>query len=333
MAIKKYLSYDGLLFFWTQLKTLLAGKVDVVDGKSLSTNDYTNAEKTKLAGIETGAQVNTVTGIKGSSETDYRVGNVNITAANIGLGNVNNTADSVKSVASAVTATKLGSTTVGSGTQPIFLNTGTATASTSTVGGTTQPVYMNTGVISPTTYSLSKSVPADAVFTDTHYTSSNVVGGTATDTANSSTALSNGNVFLNSVENGAVTSSNKITGSGATTVTTDASGNIIVTSTDNNTTYSAGTGLSLSGTTFNHSNNITAGTASGDASKTLTFGGTFAIPSVTYDATGHVTSKGTTTMTMPGNPNTDTMMTQTVSTTNSAYPVLLSSATTTGTRK
>ena len=30
-------------------------KVDKVSGKGLSTNDYTNAEKTKLAGIETGA--------------------------------------------------------------------------------------------------------------------------------------------------------------------------------------------------------------------------------------------------------------------------------------
>lgn len=68
----------------------------------------------------------------------------------------------------------------------------------------------------------------------------------------------------------------------------------------------AGTGLSLSGTTFNHSNSVTAGTAQGDASKTLAFGGTFTIPTVTYDAQGHVTGKGTTTMTMPANPNTDT---------------------------
>ena len=72
------------------------------------------------------------------------------------------------------------------------------------------------------------------------------------------------------------------------------------------TTYSAGTGLSLSGTTFKHSNSVTAGTAQGDASKTLTFGGTFTVPTVTYDAQGHVTGKGTTTMTMPANPNSDT---------------------------
>lgn len=80
---------------------------------------------------------------------------------------------------------------------------------------------------------------------------------------------------------------------------------------DTNTTYSAGTGLTLSSTTFNHSNSITAGTAKGDDSKTLTFGGTFAIPTVTYDAQGHITGKGTTTMTMPSNPNTDTKVTST----------------------
>lgn len=42
-----------------------------------------------------------VTGVKGSAETEYRTGNINITAANIGLGSVNNTADSAKTVAKA----------------------------------------------------------------------------------------------------------------------------------------------------------------------------------------------------------------------------------------
>lgn len=39
----------------TQLKTLSNNKVDKVSGKGLSTNDYTTAEKNKLAGIATGA--------------------------------------------------------------------------------------------------------------------------------------------------------------------------------------------------------------------------------------------------------------------------------------
>ena len=56
---------------------------------------------TKLAGIEQGAQVNTVTGVKGDAEANYRIGNINITKANIGLGNVDNTSDLNKPVSTA----------------------------------------------------------------------------------------------------------------------------------------------------------------------------------------------------------------------------------------
>jgi len=83
------------------VKTGLDGKVDKVAGKGLSANDFTNALKTKLDGIEAGSQVNTVTGVKGNSEGSYRTGNVNITKANIGLGNVDNTADTSKPVSTA----------------------------------------------------------------------------------------------------------------------------------------------------------------------------------------------------------------------------------------
>ena len=41
------------------------GKVDKVDGKGLSSNDYTNADKQKLAGIESDAQKNKVTSVNG----------------------------------------------------------------------------------------------------------------------------------------------------------------------------------------------------------------------------------------------------------------------------
>ena len=73
--------------------------------------------------------------------------------------------------------------------------------------------------------------------------------------------------------------------------------------TNTNTTYSAGAGLTLNGTKFEHTNSVTAGTAKGDDSKTLSYGGTFTIPSVTYDAQGHITTKSTTTMTMPAVPS------------------------------
>lgn len=84
--------------------------------------------------------------------------------------------------------------------------------------------------------------------TDTHHTAYNYVG--AADTA-SNAATTNGNTYLKLYENGTKRSQFKITGSGATTVVSDANGNITISSTDNNTTYSSlaaasgGTAVSL----------------------------------------------------------------------------------------
>lgn len=73
----------------------LATKVDKVTGKSLSTNDFTDAEKTKLAGIESGAQVNTVTSV--ASKT----GAVTLSKSDVGLSNVDNTSDLSKPISTA----------------------------------------------------------------------------------------------------------------------------------------------------------------------------------------------------------------------------------------
>ena len=48
----KIVNYDNLETAKEMIKVALEKKVDKEDGKSLSTNDYTNEEKTKLAGIE-----------------------------------------------------------------------------------------------------------------------------------------------------------------------------------------------------------------------------------------------------------------------------------------
>lgn len=60
---------DRLRYFYTKLQLIFAGKVDKVDGKGLSSNDYTTEEKTKVAGIETGAQVNTIEGVQVNGTT------------------------------------------------------------------------------------------------------------------------------------------------------------------------------------------------------------------------------------------------------------------------
>lgn len=52
------------------LNTMLASKVDKVSGKGLSTNDYTTAEKNKLAGIATGANKTTVDATFSSTSTN-----------------------------------------------------------------------------------------------------------------------------------------------------------------------------------------------------------------------------------------------------------------------
>lgn len=79
----------------TAVATALTGKVDKVTGKQLSTEDYTTAEKNKLAGIAAGAQVNTVNSVAG------KTGNVTLVKGDVGLGNVDNTSDANKPVSTA----------------------------------------------------------------------------------------------------------------------------------------------------------------------------------------------------------------------------------------
>jgi hypothetical protein len=68
----------------TATQTALDDKVDKVTGKGLSQEDYTTTEKNKLAGIETGAQVNTVTSVA------TKTGAVTLDKNDVGLGNVAN---------------------------------------------------------------------------------------------------------------------------------------------------------------------------------------------------------------------------------------------------
>lgn len=60
------------------IEELIDGKVDKVDGKVLSSNDYTTSEKTKLSGIEAGAQKNTVASVNG------KTGSVSLGASDVG---------------------------------------------------------------------------------------------------------------------------------------------------------------------------------------------------------------------------------------------------------
>ena len=69
MAKNNYLDKTGLALVWAKIKELVATKVDKVEGKGLSSNDYTSSEKTKLSGIASGAQVNVLEGIQKNGTT------------------------------------------------------------------------------------------------------------------------------------------------------------------------------------------------------------------------------------------------------------------------
>lgn len=65
-----FLNNAGLERLWGKITAKLNTKVDKVDGKGLSTNDYTTTEKNKLAGIATGATKVTVDSALSSSSTN-----------------------------------------------------------------------------------------------------------------------------------------------------------------------------------------------------------------------------------------------------------------------
>lgn len=86
------------------------------------------------------------------------------TKSEVGLGNVDNTADATKSVKYAISAGSASS----------------AAALTSNAGSSTQPVYFSGGKPVACSYTLGKSVPADALFTD--HTYGNMKGATSSST-------------------------------------------------------------------------------------------------------------------------------------------------------
>ncbi len=68
-AVVQWGEIAGSIADQLDLVAALGDKVDKVSGKGLSTEDYTSAEKSKLAGIETGAQVNVATNLAQGTRT------------------------------------------------------------------------------------------------------------------------------------------------------------------------------------------------------------------------------------------------------------------------
>ena len=134
-----------------------------------------------------------------------------------------------------------------------------------TFNGSTGKIVKDSG------FTIAKSVPSDAKFTDTIYTlptaSSSVLGGVK---VGSNITLSSGVISL--------TKSNVTSALGYTPPTS-------------NTTYSAGTGLTLTGTSFSLSNSgVSAGSYGPTSNVSGSNGTTINIPQITVDAMGRVTS-------------------------------------------
>ena len=264
----------------SSVDTKLANKVTVVSGKGLSTEDYTSAEKTKLSGIATGAEVNQnafsnvvvgKTTVAADSKTDTLTF---ISGSNVTLTpdatNDTITIAATDTVYTHPTATRSNTTSTAS---PAHGKTFTAIDSITT-NGTGHVTAVNTKTV---------TLPADS---DT--LGKNIVGTASTSTANG--AVTGNGVYLNHIEGtGTVKSAHKITGAGATKVTSDANGNITITSTDNNTVYTHPT----------YTRSDTTSTEAPAHSKTFT-----AIDSITTNNLGHVTAINTKTITLPADNNT-----------------------------
>lgn len=178
------------------------------------------------------------------------------------------TGDLAGNATTATTATKLGTTTV---------------------GGTTTPVYLNAGVPTALAYTIAKSVPSDAKFTDTTYTSQAAAsGGTAVSLVTTgekytwnnksnlaigttaTTAAAGNHTHATSIA--ASSGTNQLTLAASTKYALTAGGTSYIFTTPPNTTYeskaaaSGGTEVSLVTTgekyTWNNKSNLTIGTTS-----------------------------------------------------------------------
>lgn len=102
------------------------------------------------------------TGINGVVATLDDISSYTLSGSNASVtfnkdGTAQNTV-TVNNVANATTATKLGSTTVGASNKPIYLSSGTATASTSTIGSSVKPIYMTSGTLTASSSTVGSGV-------------------------------------------------------------------------------------------------------------------------------------------------------------------------------
>ena len=81
MATKKFLDDNGLLYYHQRVRTLIDAKQNTLTPEQLAVlnaNPFTNADQTKLNGIETGAQINSIESISLNGTGLVPDGNLNV---------------------------------------------------------------------------------------------------------------------------------------------------------------------------------------------------------------------------------------------------------------
>lgn len=191
----------------------------------------------------------------------------------------------------------------------------------SKAGSTTQPIFINEdGTIAATTYQLNATVPEGAVFTDTHYTAKMVATSNSINTEITGTEVTN--PYLNVIEDGAVRSSTRIVGEGATSVKTNANGEVVIKSTEVTVPKALKNPYSMK-VRINASDFFSY---DGSAQRIIEFTGGTGITLVPDGDTGNITINSTVTAT-------DTKVTNTLNTTTKAYLTgTISASTNTGTQ-
>lgn len=187
------------------------------------------------------------------------------------------------------------------------------------VGSTTKPVYFENGLPKEVTYGLNATVPSDAKFTDTTYTIS-----TGTDNGEIKVTPSNGSAYdvpVKGLGSAAYTNTTAYDAAGtATSKANTAESNakayadtLTITANEqadpNGIITLEGTNGTL-GVTYKATHAKSGATANsyGDSSnQTPAYGGTFKVPYITVNDTGHITGISTHTVKIPASDNTNTV--------------------------
>lgn len=298
-----FLDTNGARRLWMHVIQQLNRKVEKINGKTLSSNDYTNEDKAKVAAAASTTYV------------DEAVASVEISPAGTSYGTIKSggAATISNGVITSVSADKVAKslTIKGNGTGITFngsaaKNVNIVGSGTVSVTGNTSGTITITGSAHPTSLKNPNALTVDVNGTTTTYDGSSAktveitaeklglssamqFGGVVTTLPSTSTA---GTVVLMGNKEYVYSTNNTWIELG------DEGSHALKT-----IKVSAGSGLTGGGTlasdiTIAHSNTVTAGTAKG-GSGALTAGGTFTVPSISYDANGHITSATTTTYTLP----------------------------------